>query len=335
MLEKVNAYFKGLRHLPKMLKFSKNIRFVPGFCCITISDNQFCIAYLTTLNDKPELQFCDSFIFEDPDSLKIQLAELVERRHLEGVRCSWVLCENNYQFLSMEALPVTASEFQTAIRWKITDSINFSIDDAVVDSFPLPDQKVGDATKMIAVIVARQSYLNMHVKLIREAGLNLITIDIAELALRNITALFEKDEKSSALIYLQDHHVDLIITQKQQLFFSRRLDFELNRIDPQLERQEVKQQLGRLALDIQRSFDYYQTQWRNPTPGRVFIATARYSPETIANHLSEDLSISLEALDIRKVINCKNELQTDEQGKFLLSIGGVLREVAEYADTTN
>jgi len=323
VLKKIKQYFK-----------QTVITHARGFCCITFLPQEVALAYVMPVSGIPQLQFCDSFTFSKPSAIKPALAELVKKYHLEGVACSWMLQSHHYQLLLTESLPVTQAEFQSAIRWKIKDSVPFPIEEAVIDSFPIPSQKSVGAENKIIVIVARESYLSSFARTLQECQLRLTTVDIPEMALRNITALYEQDEKTTALIYLQEHQNELIISKQKQLYFPRRLEVEYEHFDPSIATdKEINTYISRLSLEIQRSFDYFQTQWRNPSPSRIFLATTKFSAEKIAEYLSQNLSLPVKPLNLDDVLSSKQKLTLAEQGKYLTVIGGALRESA-FSDAT-
>lgn len=337
MLEKVNAYFKNGNYFPFLRKLRHNVLSSPGYCSVNILSQEIQIAYLLTISGKPEIQFCKSFPFVNFDEIETVLNDVVKEYNLENTTCFWVLAEEHYQATVMEDLPVAAAEFQTAIRWKIQDSLSYPVADVVIDHFPLPEQKAGGANKMIMLVTSRLSYLTSLAKKFKNAGLKLVVIDIPELALRNVNALFENDEKSTALIHLEDKHSELLLTQRGQLYFKRRLEFGLDQIASldSGDSEAINPRLDKLSLEIQRSFDYYQSQWRHPVPARIFLTSHKGSIEKMSAYLTQRLSLNVQPLDILTAIASKQSLSLEEQGRFLVVLGEVFREVTNYAETTD
>lgn len=330
MLSRIGIYFDiGKRRVASLFGRGREVSAKSGFCCLSISSKEITLAYLEQKNGKNSLKLLEIIPYKINEGISGVLTAAVKKYRLEGVNCSWVLHHSNYQLLQLDALPVTGAEFQAAIRWKIKSLLPFPIEDAVIDSFSLPIQKTHEPHKMMMVTAARVSYLQTFSAKIIQSGLKLTTIDIPELALRNITALYENDEKATALIYLERARGQLIITYKKVLYFQRLIEFGLESIKETEKgggQDEANVQLDKIALELQRSFDYYQTQWRQPPISRIFLATVESSSLPIISYLSQHLSMAIQPLDIHEMLASQFNLSIEMQGRFLPVIGGVLRD---------
>ena len=112
---------------------------------------------------------------------------------MQGASCNWVLSQEDYRLLLIDPPDVPAAEYQTAARWLIKDMIDFPLEDAAVDTFPLMD--ISEKPKKLYLVAARISFLKSMADSIHASGLQLIAIDIHEMAMRNLVSLFaEKDE---------------------------------------------------------------------------------------------------------------------------------------------
>lgn len=309
---------------------SQSTIFSPDRCCLSITTDQIHFVHARKADKLPELLLIESYPYKHHKDLKVILSELVRKYSLKGVRCSWILGPEHYQLLQTEALPVAPNEFQAAIRWKIKDLLRFPKEDAVIDSFPLPQAKLPTSLTMIMLVVARLSIINPIADQINASGLKLATIDIPELSFRNLTALYEKDEKSSALVYMQEEKSQLIVTNQQRLYFTRQLDFGLRPILSALSQPEDKnileQALNTIALDLQRSFDYYQSQWRQPEPARIFLQTAVPCSVDLVALLSQRLNVTVNKINLADYFNNKTRVNLNQDGYFLPLLGGILRE---------
>ncbi len=309
---------------------SQTTVFSPDRCCLRIGRDKIDFLHARKTETKTELLLAETLPYKDLTEIKAILSELRQKQGLETPRCSWILLPEQYQLLPTEALPVASQEFQGAIRWKIKHLLSFPVEDAIIDSFPLPQVKSPTALKTIMLVIARLSLIKPIVDQIIASDFHLTTIDIPELSFRNFTAWYEKDEKSSALIYLEEDKSNLIVTNQQQLYFSRQLNFGLQSIlssTPHSENQApLEEALNAAALDIQRSFDFYQSQWRLPEPGRVFVATALPSALDIALLLSKRLNITVKPMDLAAYFNNQNAVNIETSGYFLPLLGEFLRE---------
>jgi MSHA biogenesis protein MshI len=330
----------SIKHLKeKLLAFSqrtlKRRRQSSGaLCCIEFLSKEFLFAYITSENGQSELQLVETIPCDVNNPLPALLA-FVKNNELEGVECSWLLTSDKYQLITLDELPVKPEEFQSAIRWQIKKLLSFPADTAYIDFFPVPVAQITNPKKMITVVAAQADYIQKISEQIIESGLNLTTIDIQELGLRNITALYEKhDDATTALVYLQEKNSDLIITRQKAFYFSRRLDWNFQNLANNFENPEnINSYLQKLALEIQRSFDYFQSQWRLPPPARVLIVTLNPNVLDIAAYMSQRLRFKVENLHLSTVLASKFELTSAIESQYLPVIGGVLRNEIDYATT--
>ena len=302
-----------------------------AFCCIEFTSKEFLFAYMTRKDGHAELQLVETIPCDVNNPLET-LSTFVKINELEGMDCSWMLTSDKYHLLTMDELPVTPDEFQSAIRWQIKKLLPFPPDTAYIDVFPVPVAQISNPRKMITVVATPASYVQTIAEQINESGLNLTTIDIQELGLRNITALYEQDDITTALVYLQEKNSDLIITRQKAFYFSRRLDWNFEFLASNFENQEtINQYLQKLALEIQRSFDYFQSQWRLPPPARVLIVTLNPNVLDIAAYMSQRLRFKVQNLNLNSVLSSKFELTSAIESQYLAVIGGAIRNEIDYA----
>lgn len=295
-----------------------------GLCSIDISSQQIAFAINPNLG-KNNLDSVFAIQLQKKIPLSEILTDAINQYDLKEWPCSLVLQPDEYQLLLLDNPPVSKSEFQAAIRWKIVNLLSFPIDDAIIDHFLMPLQKTHNPRQMILVAVSRKSFLQSRVRLLREAGLYPVAITIQELALRNISALYEKDQKGTAFIYLENYTSKIIITCGKCFYFQRDLGVPLLAID-EINGEGNNTQLNEMALQIQRSFDYYQAQWRKALPARIFLAVSdpTFSIEKISHYLERRLGISFTKLDLNEVITIKQNISLAQQHSRLAAIGNAL-----------
>lgn len=305
-----------------------------AFCCISVEPKGFALACMRKTGATLELDFIETVTCK-PSNFVMELWTLVKRHDLEGVKCSWVLDPNKYQILVHDELPVKDEEFQSAVRWQIRKLLPYSIDDAIIDSFPVPPAQIANPKKMIMIVSAQASYIRPIALQITESGLHLSSIDIQELALRNITACYEGDDNAVALLYLRENTSELIITRQKSFYFSRHLDWNLN-LPPNVvaDQENINNHLDRLTLEMQRSFDYFQTQWRYPAPTKVLVASLKPDAMDIANYLTQRLRLQASNLNVSEILPRKNKISHLTEIQNLPIIGGILRDDLSYAPTS-
>ena len=271
----------------------------------------------------PVLELCK---IQPLDHIGIQgaeIARLARSERLDNQACVTTLEVGNYSLLLVEAPDVPASELRAAIRWRVKDLIDFHIDDAVIDVFDVPNQRMSGGNKMMYAVVTKASIVRRQVDLLTVAGLNLEVIDIPELALRNIAALLPEDVAGVAMVYLYPRGGLITITRQTTLYLSRRIDTGYEVLGGDLD--SATPRLDRIVVEIQRSLDYYDSHFSQPPVTNIAIAPI---PERIAGmdvYLSRQLGITVRMLDLNALIDAETPMQPEVQSRCLLAIGAALR----------
>lgn len=246
---------------------------------------------------------------------------LVEAHGSERASCNLVLSPDQYSLLQVERPPVEDAELAEAVRWRVKDLIDVSLEDAVLDVFDFPADASRNRGRLINVAVARKPMLRDFIGVLSEAGLVLECIDIADLALRNVARQFEEDQKGAVTLTLRPGGGLLTLTRSDVLYLSRRLDPDLKGLaDP--DRAELVGQ--QLALEVQRSLDYYESQLGQPPARHLWLACTD-QPERLQRILAENLAIPVAALPISRFLTQAGGPE-HELAQCLIAAGAVLRE---------
>jgi MSHA biogenesis protein MshI len=238
----------------------------------------------------------------------------------------------SYSVLSVEAPQVPVAELRSAIRWQIKDLIDFHIDDAVLDVFDAPASGADHKQHNLYVVVSKLSRVKERVSLLQDAYVNLTTIDIPELVLRNISTLLPEDPKGVAFVYLQRRFGVLILTRQSSLYLARTLDIGYESLlnpsgeTPDRIGGEVNSQFDKLVLELQRSFDYFDRYFMLPPLSGVVLAPLPQPVPGLVDYLGDNLGIACRELDLDEILQFKNKLDRQQQAAGLLAIGAALRQ---------
>lgn len=199
----------------------------------------------------------------------ISLESLVAENGFSGAHVRVVLGQEQYQIFQAERPAVEPGELAEAVRWKLGDLLDYPASEAVIDTFPFPDDASRDRGALINAVCAHKDRIQSIVDTVHGAGLTLECIDIAELALRNLLALNDPEERGAALVYLGRDNGQMVFCRGGILYMARRLDVSLAQLRDAATQEQTVQAL---ALEIQRSLDYYESQLRQIPPSRVQLA---------------------------------------------------------------
>lgn len=291
----------------------------PGLCCIYLLPDKIMVSHALSDNQKPSITFFETHDYK-PETLRHTLDKIIKKHSLDGMSCTWVLHSSDYQLFLLDPPSVPEAEMSLALRWQVKELIHFPAEEAAIEYFPVPS--LLDIKKKIYVSVARKTRLQEMANMIRDAGLNLKYIDISELALRNINALYDDDQCYLGLLAFNQNNVEFIISHEKNLLLARRLPIPHIADVAAL----LAQWLDTLVPEIRNSFTYCKSQQQQENvPAKLLLSG---NIPDLSEQLGKLLSISVEKLQIRKkmdfefIIPSDNYLPIDN----LITLGGALRE---------
>lgn len=164
-------------------------------CCIQVSPKEITLLHVNKIQDMVEVLLHETIQYDDLASLRLVLTGLTKQYELNKMPLYWLLSLEDYQLFLIDSLPVAKNEFHAALNWRIRSLINYPIEEALTDSFLIPPKKADSETNMVAAVAAKMTPLIKIIEVFQKAELRLSVIDIPELALRNLSALYETEEK--------------------------------------------------------------------------------------------------------------------------------------------
>lgn len=294
--------------------------------CISFREQELSILCINHHPDMNEIIFMDKLKFDDAKSLPLPLKGMIEKYNLSQIPLTWLLKPNEYQINLIESIPVPKDEFLTALSWRVRSLISYPLDEAVMEYFELPAKKNAPNSPLIAAVTAQRLTLRPAISLYKSIGLSLTRIDIPELAMLSLAALYENDEKSTAFLYFYEKFIILNISNRKVLYFTRRIDIPYS---------DVKTiDYEKLSLEILRFFDFYRSQWRQSAPARIFIACESGDPQIISKVLAERLLNPVTVYTLNHAL-LSDKFKTEISIKFLLEYGCLLRQDAKNAASGN
>lgn len=265
---------------------------------------------------RPVLAHCQYRPMPDLESV-IRVARRIPNRKLPLVS---VLPSESYSMLLVESPEVPREELRAAVRWRIKDLIDFHIDDAVLDVFPMPRRELSSASEMMYAVAARTEGVRTEVEVAEEAGMRLKAIDILELSLRNLALLLDHDERGVALLYLAETSGVLLIVRRRTLYQARRLETGVGTLaNANGTRSEL---VGGLALEARRSLDYFESHYEQSSVPVLY--TAGLTPPD-REQMERDLGIGVRSIDLGSLFDTEIEFDDETGRRCMPAIGAALR----------
>jgi len=268
---------------------------------------------------KPFLEQCSFYPLGPGQNPGAILKKVIAEQGLGKTGCSTLLSIDDYQLLMVEAPEVPPSELKAAIRWRIRDLIDFHVDDAVLDVFDVPPSGARAIQEHLYVVVSRSATVKERIDALEHAGATLETIDIPELALRNIAARLEQDANGQAMLYFGADQGLITLTRDSTLYLARSMDIGYRQL------QDTPALVDRLALELQRSMDYYDRHFQQAPIASITLCPVPVPVPQIAEQLEQQVGIPVYKLQLSDIVEMGETVDDEQLAHCLLAIGAALR----------
>lgn len=280
-------------------------------------------------HQKPVLIHCE---FINTHSKQATLKKLVEKHQLTDYMCYLVLASDDYRLITMEAPAVQDDELTEALRWKIGDLIDFSLDDAIIDYYPLPDSQRANSSKMLELIASPKQTIQPLLDLCKNCNLNIKVIDIQETTLRNLATLLPENDRGIGVLHLQKNSGRITIEQQGTIYLNRKLAMGYERLgltDHFLSDEQISIEKNGLTLEIQRSFDYLESFYGLPSISGLAVIPLSENTQELLNFLNANYGITARIMDLSTIIDGNILLDDPTQSMCAPVIGATLRDTLE------
>ena len=251
---------------------------------------------------------------------------LAKELGFDRYQCSTLLAPGEYQMLLVEAPNVPPTELKTAIRWRIKDLLEYHVDDATVDLLEVPRNPAGgERGHSMYAVTARHDVIQACIGRFEAARIPLSVIDIQETSQRNVAALFERDERGLAMLYLGSNQGLLTINFRGELVFARRIEVGVQELIS-ASGGARDEQFQRILLELQRTLDHFDRQFSYVPIAKLMLAP---DPEDtgLLEYLAGNLDVPVERVRLSGAIafGSRAELEPEEEWRLFHLIGAALR----------
>ena len=292
---------------------------------ITITPQGIALAIVTHKAAKPHLKYAQFYNCSPEEQLAL-LIQLVSEHHLDEIPCNLVLSANEYQLLQVAMPDVAENELNSALRWQIKDLIDFDIDDAIIEHLSLPNNALGKEPKL--VVACRQSLIQGYVDLLLSAHCNLESIDIASLATRNIISQTSLGEiqTSIGVLNVWNDMAKISVLLNNDLYMDRTSSLSLHSLLEATDGDSSDHTpLDSLALELQRTFDYYESHSRQPSIMHLCILTNGAAISNLEKLIQQRLGLDCLMINITDFMTASATTLARVTNNCMMAIGGALR----------
>lgn len=246
---------------------------------------------------------------------------LTDSVETSGRRGVMALPHTAYQLLQIEAPDVDPAELRAAVRWRIKDLIDYHVEDAVVDVIDVPQGEGRSGSHTMYALSARRNEVRDFAEAAEASGLELEAVDVAEMALRNIAELAPEQGGGVAVAALAARGGLIVISRGETLYLARHLEYGAEGLAS-----EPEVYGDSLALEIQRSLDYYESQLSAAPASRVLLTPFGGDRSAVLDQLQAQLPVPCAGLSVDQVMDVAEGV--DQPGDYagLLALGAALRQ---------
>jgi MSHA biogenesis protein MshI len=299
---------------------------LPGWVACAPQGEQAAFALVQPSADgKPSV----AWVASEPWGQPIRALQQMRRsRSLHRHRSVALLQRAQYQCMTLDApADLPREQWPAAVRWQIKDSVDFPVDTAAVDVLAVPAGTSYRAQQQLIAVAAPQALVQPLVEQAQDADAPWQAIDVAETALRNLSALTEPADRAQALLHCGPSHATLVVTYAGELLSTRQMELALLRPDDAdpTDRQHAFDQAG---LELQRTLDGIERAFGQVTLARLLI-TPMPGVQALCDHLSPLLYVPVQPLQLEDVLDFSAvpQLLADPAllNRSLCAIGAALR----------
>jgi MSHA biogenesis protein MshI len=227
----------------------------------------------------------------------------------------------DYQLLLVESPDVLPAEMKAAVRWRLKDSLDFPLEEAVVDVFNIPEPARRTGSKMMYAIAARTAAIAKQTVMLKSQTTRFDVIDIPELALRNLAAQLPEAADGLIFLWLKADSAQLLVIKGRTLYLARDVQFSQRPNAGDEEQANVQA----IALELQRSMDYFESHYEQAPLGTLIIGPPDWTAQALTEQLASQTAMRIQALSVDRVLELPAGLAAPD-GRALLAIGAAMRD---------
>lgn len=315
--------------------FRKEEKRPAGFVGIYRCDGGLSLTYGIVVAGEYEIKLCE-FVDIPVSEQQHYAANWVLRHKLQKAHCHYVLDSSQYELELLETPSVDPSEITEAVRWRVKDMVQTSVESAAVDILHLPEDAYRGRMTMLYAVVVSESVVKETLHFIRRVGLEPSVIDIKEMALRNIALyLPEMEHGTVALLNMQESSGLMLMYSHDALYLTRQIELGYSSFtsNPGAFSLDNSVMIERLALDVQRSLDYYESQLGKGIAQKIYVLPIEDENVHFEDALQERMQTPILYFDCREYLPLAEGVSPSitEQAFCLPALGAVLRRNPDAA----
>ncbi len=257
----------------------------------------------------------------DPAERHRFVERFVADHECEGAPAYAVLGGNRYQTQQLEINDIPDADLAGVARFKVRDVADVAVDNAAVSARRLVRERESSSGGMVFVAVVEQPVVDEVVALLEEAGLAPQAVHTRETAMTHLAAVQPDADQGLAMLKVEQQGGVVTLGRGDSLYLPRAHNYGVDQIQSQ-------GALGSegLALELQRSLDFYESQIANDAAARVYLLPTTMDTVELGERLRQSIVAPLQVYDLNDVVpyTGEGELTLAEQSMVALAVGAAL-----------
>lgn len=262
----------------------------------------------------PTIQQC-AFFPCAPGDWESALAGFCKEHGVADVPTYVAFHHEYYELMLIDAPQVPDEELTDAVKWRVKDFINGDIESYVVDAFRLPSDAYRGRMDMIYAAYMKRETVVAVIDLCESLDLELVEMGVSELARASLTVGKEEfTDLGVAFLYMEETKGQIDLMENGFLYLSRGIETGYGMLNQGQSSGGLSldntTQFDSLALEIQRSLDYYESQLGKNGISKLLLLTPTPLTAETCENLSEKLPVTVESFSIDSIFTCHQDCTT-------------------------
>ncbi|MEZ4333278.1 MAG: PilN domain-containing protein [Myxococcota bacterium] len=277
----------------------------------------------------------DVFPAGDAMAFERGLRRFVDDHHLHGATSRITLPASGYDLKLVERpANVPDPELADATRWLIRDLVEIDVETAAIAVVTVPDQRGRARTPHMFVVAARDETVASMARVLAQAGLVCGGFEVVETAMLALESSLREAVPAGAMVRVDAKSSTLTLASEGRLYLARPLRIDAATLDDAGERalarhderdEGLEAALEPLVLDVQRSLDYYESEYGRPPATRLTLLPGSIDLTPLAPFLATALRpLRVEAYALEHVLEFDASPPSRAQAPLALAVGAAL-----------
>lgn len=232
----------------------------------------------------------------------------LDQHQLHNLAVTISLDQRDYELHLVEAPNVPDEELSDALRFRLKDMVTQPIESKAIQAFRLPQDAYRGRMDMAFAAVIDRSCIEQLVEWAQQQQLYLSEITIPELSILQLVAAMEP-ETSVGVLRLDNKEGVFYLFQQGGLYMTRAIgvgtdDLGLSDAHEGELTLETDSRLENLALEVQRSMDYFESQLGMGSVGQIWaMVPDDIEMDTVLPELEQAVNTPIRTLALDSVFN--------------------------------